>query len=263
MDNSTNQNTLVETAEDIKKCVVPIYEMDATGNSTLLGTGFFVRNDGLIATAAHIAASPNLHAGFRREFLNCKIVAKKFTITSIDNNTKKKFVHEWDVGLLRIPRVEESFPCVKLSKRVSLRVGEHAGVYGYYDYGTSFAIGDLYISSPILTLGVIAASFSVARLDNSEVIACRTALDITAGPGSSGSPAFVPASGEVFGVASCGKGKTVLRPPDSTGKPGSVHIPSGILECEPIAQLAAYLEKYPENKLKPGKRRDVPPPKHF
>ena len=75
------------------------------------------------------------------------------------------------------------------------------------------------------------------------MLGSRTSLDITAGPGSSGSPVFDPVSGEVSGIIVSGKEKKILSPGDNIDDVKVEKISSGIAEADPILQVKWWIEE--------------------
>ncbi len=238
---------LIENTKSIERCVVPIITRTSStsGGYEIRATAFFVHETGLLATAAHVGAAENLFILYQDELLPCKTIVPKFTIQWGRGDQTKQL--SWDIALLQVqPKDEEAaqknFPAVQLSETFSFDKGHPVALYGYYDQGTFFSAGRRVSFDALLTTGVISSAtlFSVGDAK----IGSRIVLDISGGPGSSGSPVFDPSSGKVIGVVVEAKLKRVLSPGDEPGQFKLDWIPIGITSADPIIQLQAWLTKF-------------------
>jgi hypothetical protein len=238
---------LIENTKAIERCVVPIITKtdSSTGGYEVRATAFFVHDSGLLATAAHVAAAENLFILYQDDLLPCKTIVPKFTIQwGREDETK---THSWDIALLQVEAKDQEaaqrkFPAVQLSETFSFEKGHPVALYGYYDQGTFFAAGSRVSFDALLTTGVISSAtlFSVGDTK----IGSRIVLDISGGPGSSGSPVFDPNSGKVIGVVVEAKLKRVLSPGDEPGQFRLDWIPIGITSADPIIQVQSWLDKF-------------------
>jgi hypothetical protein len=131
---------------------------------------------------------------------------------------------------------------VELSRKLQFRRGEPIAQYGYYDQGVKYKVGSFTGLNGLLTTGVVSASTNI-RIGPIEM-GSRLILDISAGPGSSGSPVFDPDTGEILGMIVSGKEKRVLGPGSHPNEFKVEHIPMGIAYSDPIIHLGMWLEKF-------------------
>lgn len=249
---------LIENTKSIERCVVPIITKteSSTGGYEVRATAFFVHDTGLLATAAHVGAAENLFILYQDELLPCKTIVPKFTIQWGRGDQTKQL--SWDIALLQVgakdqEAAKKKFPAVELSETFSFEKGHPVALYGYYDQGTFFTAGRRVSFDALLTTGVISSAtlFSVGDTK----IGSRIVLDISGGPGSSGSPVFDPNSGKVIGVVVEAKLKRVLSPGDEPGQFKLDWIPIGITSADPIIQVQSWLNKFasthPETETSP------------
>ncbi len=229
-------SSLGDAAHRVLPAVVPLCSSDET-DATMLsikGTGFLISRDGLIATASHLPSEASLSTFIKGSWWPCSVVARQFSVNADNPNPTQRVV--WDVAVLRVAADVSDCSPVFLSTRESFRIGEPVATLGYFDEGTTERIGSTSYTKPLLTLGTIGAVFGITL--PKRYLGTRLALDITAGPGSSGSPVFDPATGDVIGIISKAKMRTVLSP-----KGVLERIPLGIVHTEPVFQLANWLRE--------------------
>jgi S1-C subfamily serine protease len=150
--------------------------------------------------------------------------------------------HEWDIGVLQVRAPQKTFQPVELSRKLQFRRGEPIAQYGYYDQGVKYKVGSFTGLNGLLTTGVVSAATNI-RIGPIEM-GSRLILDISAGPGSSGSPVFDPDTGEILGMIVSGKEKRVLGPGSHPNEFKVEHIPMGIAYSDPIIHLGMWLEKF-------------------
>lgn len=201
--NAMSQTSLIDSVKKIGPSVVPILEKLPSGKSDfgICATGFFIHKDGLIATASHVTKTPGLHVTFENRFFPCAVVIPEFVVNYNANDPKCRGQHIWDIAILKIEGTESQILPARLSEKTSFELGEPAAVYGYYDRGGAYTLGNKTSIAGLLTSGIVSAAFPISSTDGIK-LGSRLVLDITAGPGSSGSPAFDPESGEVIGIVS-------------------------------------------------------------
>ncbi len=147
-----------------------------------IGSGFLIRNDGVIVTNAHVVAG-----------------ATKVSVMLRDGTTYPATVlgsdETNDVAVLRIKA--KSLPVVALGNSEQLLIGEWAIAIGN-PFG--FVIGN---SEPSVTTGVVSATGRnlLGRSEGSGVYVGMIQTDAAINPGNSGGP-LVNANGEVIGVNS-------------------------------------------------------------
>lgn len=237
------QNPLVKSIQKIRLSVVPILMKapEKKDSYKIIATGFFIHEGGLIATASHVANTPELYTFFENKPFPCSVVKSQFIVTFNANDPKRKSQHVWDVAVLKIEGAEGPFPYARLSGKTEFGLGEPAAIHGYYDQGESYTVGSKTSIAALLTSGIVSAAFSISSGDIK--FGSRLVLDITAGPGSSGSPAFDPESGEVIGIVSQGKHKLVLSPGAKPNQVEATRVPMGIADIEPIIHLREWLRQ--------------------
>lgn len=147
-----------------------------------LGTGFFIRPDGVIVTNAHVVAG-----------------ATQVSIMMRDGKTfPAKILGSDEINDLAVLKIDASgLPVVKLGNSQNLLIGEWAVAIGN-PYG--FLLGN---SEPSVTAGVISGTGRnlVARGEGSAAYFDMIQTDASINPGNSGGP-LVDADGEVIGVNS-------------------------------------------------------------
>ena len=147
-----------------------------------LGTGFFVRNDGVIVTNAHVVAGANKISVMNRDG---KVYPAK-VLGSDETN---------DIAVLKISA--SGLPAVKLGNSNNLLVGEWVIAIGN-PYG--FYLGN---PEPSVSVGVVSATQRnlVAAGEGQASYFDMIQTDAAINPGNSGGP-LVDADGEVIGVNS-------------------------------------------------------------
>ncbi len=243
---NTNINPLIDSVPRIATSVVPILHKVPSEKNTyrldnIIATGFFIHEDGLIATASHVTETPELQTSFKNKVFPCSVVLSELVVNSDANDPNHGKEHVWDVAVLKIECADGPFPPARLSGKTEFRPGEPAAIYGYYEKGQSYTVAEKTHGSALLTSGIVSAIFSISCGEMK--LGSRLVLDITAGPGSSGSPAFDPESGEVIGIVSQGKLKSVLSPEPKTDKIVVTRVPMGITDTEPVIQLRKWLRE--------------------
>src|SRR5690242_19051393 len=147
-----------------------------------LGTGFFMRPDGVIVTNAHVVAG-----------------ATQVSIMMRDGKTfPAKILGSDEINDLAVLKIDATgLPVVKLGNSQNLLIGEWAVAIGN-PYG--FLLGN---SEPSVTAGVISGTGRnlVARGEGSAAYFDMIQTDASINPGNSGGP-LVDADGEVIGVNS-------------------------------------------------------------
>jgi S1-C subfamily serine protease len=206
----------------------------------ICGTGFFIHERGVLATAAHVARLEHKWALYDGTLLECDVMAEQLTINKEKDDPRMK--HEWDIGVLQVQAPQKTFHPLTLSDKLRFRRGEPIAQYGFYDQGVKYKVGSITGLNGLLTTGVVSASTNI-RIGHIEM-GSRLILDISAGPGSSGSPVFDPDSGDVLGMIVSGKEKQVLGPGPSATEFKVEHIPLGIAYSDPVIHLRMWLERF-------------------
>jgi len=230
---NNHDNGLPSIVESISNSIVPLF-CNINDTFKIVGTGFYISGNGHILTASHVAKKPELYASFRNKLYKCQIIVERFTVNK-DNPNKSKRLN-WDVGLLKI-KAKDTKPLI-LSSKKEFHIGEQIAIIGYFEGGTSKKVGKTTTIKSILTIGYISTVFPINA--GGVYLGTRFVLDITAGPGSSGSPVIDIENGRVFGVLNSGKTRKFKLRHDS--KP--IKIPLGIADAEPVYMVLEYIEKY-------------------
>ncbi|NQV19454.1 MAG: trypsin-like peptidase domain-containing protein [Armatimonadetes bacterium] len=226
-----DDNGLISIAELNSNSIVPLL---GNINDTLkiVGTGFYVSGNGHILTASHIAQIPELFASFYNKLYKCQVIIEQFTVNKDNPDISKRL--NWDIGLLKID-AKDTKP-VKLSGKKDFRVGEQIAMIGFFERGASKKVGTTTTIKDILTVGYISSVFPISLGD--VYLGTRLVLDITAGPGSSGSPIFELENGEVIGVLNSGK----VRKIKLINYSKIIKIPLGIADAEPVHMLREHIK---------------------
>lgn len=237
-----NYEFLIDNTEKIAHSVVPILALfpEAPQKLMICGTGFFIHERGWLATASHVARLQHKWVLYDAMLLECDVVVEQLTINKEKEDPRMK--HEWDIGVLQVRAPRKTFPPVALSRKLQFRRGEPIAQYGYYDQGVKYKVGSFTGLNGLLTTGVVSAATNI-RIGTIEM-GSRLILDISAGPGSSGSPVFDPDTGEILGMIVSGKEKRVLGPGSHPNEFKVEHIPMGIAYSDPIIHLGMWLEKF-------------------
>ena len=237
-----NNAALIASTDKIARSVVPILSVfpNAPQKLMICGTGFFIHERGCLATAAHVARLEHKWVLYEGVLLECDVMAQQLTINKEKDDPRMK--HEWDIGVLQVQAPQKTYHPVALSRKSHFRRGEPIAQYGYYDQGVRYKVGSITGLNGLLTTGVVSASTNI-RIGHLEM-GSRLILDISAGPGSSGSPVFDPDTAEILGMIVSGKEKQVLGPGKDAMEMKIEHIPLGIAYSDPIIHLAMWLEKF-------------------
>lgn len=242
LQNPVNNDALIASTETVARSVIPILSVFPNSPQKLMicGTGFCIHERGCLATAAHVAGLKHKWALYEGTLLECDVMAEQLTINKDKDDPRMK--HDWDIGVLQVQAPQKTFYPLQLSKKTRFRRGEPIAQYGYYDQGVRYKVGEITGLNGLLTTGVVSASTTI-RIGHLE-LGSRLILDISAGPGSSGSPVFDPETAEVIGTIVSGKEKQVLGPGKDATEMKVEHIPIGIAYSDPIIHLAMWLEKF-------------------
>jgi len=237
-----NHNALIASTEMVAGSVVPVLSVFPSAPQKLMicGTGFIIHESGLLATAAHVARLEECWILYDGVLLECSVRAPQLTINKEKEDPRMR--HEWDIGVLEVAAPQKVFHPLPLSRRTQFRRGEPIAQYGYYDQGVKYKVGSITGLNGLLTTGVVSASTNirVGHLD----LGSRLILDISAGPGSSGSPVFDPDTGEILGMIVSGKEKEVLGPGKDLSEMRIEHIPMGIAYSDPVIHLGMWLDRF-------------------
>ena len=237
-----NSESLIQNTETIAPSVIPILSIfpDAPQKLMICGTGFFIHERGVLATASHVARLEHKWALYDGMLLECDMLAEQLTINKEKDDPRMK--HSWDIGVLQVQAPQKTFYPLALSKKIRFRRGEPIAQFGYYDQGVKYKVGDITGLNGLLTTGIVSAATNI-RIGPIEM-GSRLILDISAGPGSSGSPVFDPDTAEVLGMIVSGKEKQVLGPGPTPSEMKIEHIPLGIAYSDPIIHLGMWLERF-------------------
>ncbi|MCF6286546.1 MAG: serine protease, partial [Candidatus Hydrogenedentes bacterium] len=235
-----NSEALITSTEKIARSVVPILSLfpDTPQKLAICGTGFFIHERGFLATAAHVARLKQKWVLYDGTLLECEVLVEQLTINKEKDDPRMK--HDWDIGVLQVQAPQKEFHPLRLSKKIRFRRGEAIAQYGYYDQGVKYKVGAITGLNGLLTTGIVSAATNI-RIGHIEM-GSRLILDISAGPGSSGSPVFDPATAEILGMIVSGKEKEVLGPGPNPNEMKIEHIPLGIAYSDPIIHLGMWLE---------------------
>lgn len=237
-----NYDNLIQSTETIARSVVPILSVfpHAPQKLMICGTGFFIHERGCLATASHVARLEHKWVLYDAVLLECDVMVEQLTINKEKDDPRMK--HAWDIGVLQVQAPQKTFEPLALSRKTQFRRGEPIAQYGYYDQGVKYKVGDITGLNGLLTTGIVSASTNI-RIGHLE-LGSRLILDISAGPGSSGSPVFDPDTAEILGMIVSGKEKRVLGPGERRDEFKVEHIPLGIAYSDPIIHLGMWLEKF-------------------
>lgn len=243
---NTPESSLAKTAKLIRKTLVPICIEDSSIKPQIIkngkgykidGTGFFVHRSGIVATAGHVTEGVAKFIIYKGNVYECEVIKNNLILTYGSAPPLKRLV--WDIGLLQAKGIDSPPSPAILSTRVSFVPGEGLAVYGYYDRGTTIQVEGQDHIAALLTKGIVSATFSISF--GGQEFGSRLVLDITAGPGSSGSPVFDPKTGEVVGIVTSVKGKRILVPSNGN-TPVLGWLSMNITDAEPIVQLRMILD---------------------
>lgn len=237
-----NNTTLIESTEKVARSVVPVLSVfpHAPQKLMICGTGFFIHERGCLATASHVARLEHKWVLYDGTLLECDVMAEQLTINKEKDDPRMK--HAWDIGVLQVQAPQKTFHPIGLSNKLHFRRGEPIAQYGYYDQGVKYKVGSITGLNGLLTTGIVSAATNI-RIGHIEM-GSRLILDISAGPGSSGSPVFDPETGDILGMIVSGKEKQVLGPGPSTTEFKIEHIPLGIAYSDPVIHLGMWLQRF-------------------
>ena len=228
-------NELPETITRVKPAIVGVGTFQQTRRPPvkLLATGFVVAEGNHVVTNAHVI--PDEVASNQNEYLavltgDAGGRAYRATVVSADK------VH--DLALLRFSGPTR--PALRLAGSREVREGE---LYAF----TGFPIGMVLGMHPVTHRGIVSAITPIAipqispkLLDAKMIKQLRDPydvyqLDATAYPGNSGSPLYVPETGEVVGVIN----KVFVK----ESKEAVLEKPSGITYAIPVRYVEALLRQ--------------------
>lgn len=228
---------LVETLARVKPSIVAVGTFQRTRSPAFkfLGTGFAVGDGSLIATNAHVV--PEGLAEDQMEMLAIAVPGgdNKGVIRGVGKAAIDK---EHDLALLRLEGAP--LPALKLSRAGAVSEGQSVAL-------TGFPIGSVLGLAPVTHRGIVAAITPIgipqarAGALNPTLIRRLSTdpfrvyqLDATTYPGNSGSPVFIPETGEVIGVVNMVFVKST--------KESILSEPSGISYAIPAQYLKALLD---------------------
>lgn len=245
----TEKSALQRNAIEMSKAVVPVFKREADQSLKLIATAFFIDQSGMLLTAAHVVPYQPLFTVFDNKIRSLTVVLPELKL----NNAAGALVYKYDIALLGIQGDEIEFPCVTLSTKTRFDPGEPVAIWGFYQQGSNFQVGKDNKTSALLTVGVVSCAFYMSA--GEEEWGSRLWLDITAGPGSSGSPVFNPETGEVIGIVSEGKVTPVLSPSQNKNELIEREIPMGIAVAESVITPLRLLPTW----RKEVRRAPIPP----
>lgn len=224
-----------KTVESMSKAVVAIglySPLEQSGNQ-IRGTGFVIDDGTWVVTNHHVvdeALDPTVVEYYVAVYgTGREITALKAEIEAIDP------VH--DIALLRI---KKALPAATLASDALVSAGAEVAITGYpigAVLGLYAATHRGYVAA--ITPDALPSANShnltvdmLSRLENSDLI---YQLDATAYPGNSGSPLYLPETGEVIGVIN----KVFV----SAGKESAISAPTGISYAIPVKHVHSLLTK--------------------
>jgi S1-C subfamily serine protease len=227
------------TVERIKPSIVAVgtFQQTRQPQFRFMGTGFAVGDGTLIATNAHVVPR-SLDSGADPERLAIVIPSRNPNERLVRAATSLRSLPAQDLALLRIDG--PALPPLKLGDSDGVRDGQSF-------LFTGFPVGSVLGLIPVTHQALLGAvtpitlpAANAAQLDPRVIAQQRTGsfdifqLDAVAYPGSSGSPLYDPASGDVVGVINM----TVAR----NTKESALPQPTGIAFAIPVRHLKALLE---------------------
>lgn len=229
---------LPETIKTIKPSIVGIgvYSRLNKPQSRFLGTGFAIGNGQYIATNAHVI--PSLLVSNKNERIivyvghGRKPQSRVAELITVDE--------EHDLALLKvsgqpIAPVTLSMKTVNEGESIAFTGFPIGAVLGLYPVTHTGIISSL---TPIVIPARSAKELSIKRLKQLKNPYLVYQLDATAYPGNSGSPLYLPETGEVIGVIN----KVLVK----TTKESILSDPSDITYAIPIKFLHSLIEKLPK-----------------
>lgn len=232
-------NDTATTIERVKRSVVAVgtYDRTRTPQFSFRGTGFVVDDGTLVVTNAHVVPGPP--DPNRMETLGILIPQPGGGAPSFRDAKQVAVDPGTDLALLRIPGAP--LPALKIGNSEAVREGNNILI-------TGFPIGAMLGPFAATHRGMVAAVAPIAipqgrsaELDSKIVRRLTTGafnifqLDATAYPGSSGSPVYDAASGEVIGVVNMVLVKAT--------KEAALSSPSGISYAIPAKYVSELLQK--------------------
>lgn len=227
---------LVETLPRIKPSIVAVGTFQRTRSPAFkfLGTGFAVGDGSLIATNAHVVPE-----GLAADQMEMLAIAVPGGNQSVVRGVKKAATDkDHDLALLRLEGAP--LPALQLDGSGPVKEGQSVAL-------TGFPIGSVLGLAPVTHRGIVAAitpigipQASAGALNPSLIRRLSTnpfrvyQLDATTYPGNSGSPVFIPETGDVVGVVNMVFVKST--------KESILSEPSGISYAIPVEYLRALLD---------------------
>jgi len=236
-------DALADSVKEIESCVVPLVAAapGAENRFEIRATAFFIHPEGLLLTAAHAVTADKLYVVYNGNILHTQVVIPQFQVTySTGKEDSTNQIHKCDMAVLGVKKDAGPYPSVRLSQRIDAQRGEPVATLGFYESGSEFEIEGRRKITSLLTLGTISGRFDmkVGEHDLGDMLV----IDVTAGPGSSGSPVFDPSTGEVRGIITEGEMRGIGIP-GKDGSEGTVRIPLGLMIAEPIVYIRKWLEE--------------------
>lgn len=198
---------LADTITRIKPSIVAVGSFSKTDNPQFVfrGTGFIVGNGQLVATNAHVVPEMlNQDAEMRvlaMQYRTENAGTSRFHVRPVQLIAKDP---EHDLAILKF--TGPALPALSIKSSTDMREGQNIAF-------TGFPIGGALGYSPVTHQGSIAAITPIALPgSSSKTLNARVLrqlknglfnifqLDATAYPGSSGSPVYLPETGEIIGV---------------------------------------------------------------
>ncbi len=226
---------LPETVALVRPGVVAVGTMQATRRppAKLLGTGFVIGDGTLVATNAHVV--PEVLAVENKEYLAVFAGRGKHPQRRRARQVAMDLKH--DLAILKIEG--DPLPMLRLGDSDRVREGESIAFTGF-PIGAVLGLypathhGLVSTISPIVLPARSGRQLSVSMIKRMRDPFDIFQLDATAYPGNSGSPMFLPKTGEVIGVLNM----VFIKESKET----VLEKPSGISYAIPIKHLKALLE---------------------
>lgn len=232
------ENRLSATLLNIKPSIVAIgiYNPTASPRITLVGTGFVIQPGNRVVTNYHVIARP----------LNSNQNEGYLILSGLGDKTKQHQVIAQKNAIahdLAVLTIADTLP------ELSLYQGKDLIAEGHNIAFTGFPITQILGLYPATHRGIIAAHTPVAiPADQSAQLNAAAIrrlaapylvyqLDATAYPGNSGSPLFLPATGEVIGI--------INQVHIKSTREAVLSEPSGITYAIPVQHLQTLLTEQP------------------
>lgn len=227
-----------DVAETVSSSIVSLWKSDSTnpGSYRPIGTGFFVTDDGLIATANHILEGDRSNV----------LAYYKDSYRSIERRIEPPFsVGEmcYDMQLVRLKDFDERVPWIQLNPDYKPRIGCPVASIGYAYGGEGYNWVNDVDSVPFLFAGVISAVVTMPQKQN-ERIPDKIFVDMSGYGGLSGAPLFEPDKGAVVGMVKAGKewNYPTYRSDGTKIQGNIVPVPTGLCEAQSIIPIYEYLK---------------------